>query len=260
MADNFPISSLWRYPVKGFQGEQLQNTELRAGALLPGDRQWGITAGHAATKEIDKNTWMKKAHFVQLMQYADAAHLALRFDDSDQVASLIYKDKILHTGDVSHTEIADAFCSKLQDTLQAEGVSFPGTIGLRQLQDGGFSDTKTPWISVGGTASVKDFAFATSTKPDIRRFRLNIWVETTKPFEEFNWVGKRAQLGTAIIKFEEPVGRCAAIDVDPDTAIRSNDLPATMRHIYGHEDLGVFATIEQTGQAADTDSLTLLDD
>ena len=257
------IASLWRYPVKGFQGESLTHTDLIEGALLPGDREWGFTAGHAATDAISDGCWMKKAHFLQLMSFAEAAHLSITIDtsvSSGYEAALYHKGVLIVSGDLAKDTVISAFCNSLETIMRDAGLSLPGKIGLRHLQTGGFSDTQAAWISVGGTASISDFAAATKTDPDIRRFRLNIWVDTKVPFEELGWVGKRAQLGTSIIRFMEPVGRCAAIDVHPDTAIRSDDLPGAMREYYGHADLGVFAIVEQTGKAALSDRLQLLDD
>lgn len=262
----FTIASLWRYPVKGFQGESLTHTDLLEGALLPGDREWGFTAGHTATDAISDGSWMKKAHFLQLMSFAEAAHLSIAIKASDisgssgYEAALYHKGTLIVSGDLTKDTVISAFCTSLETIMRDAGLSLRGKIGLRHLQTGGFSDTQTPWISVGGTASISDFASATKTDPDIRRFRLNIWIDTKAPFEELGWVGKRAQLGTSIIRFMEPVGRCAAIDVHPDTAIRSDDLPGAMREHYGHADLGVFAIVEQTGKAALSDRLLLLDD
>ena len=52
------------------------------------------------------------------------------------------------------------------------------------LNDGAFTDTRAPLISLGGSASLTSFGDLTETKPDSRRFRLNIIFETSQPFEE----------------------------------------------------------------------------
>ena len=71
---------------------------------------------------------------------------------------------------------------------------FEGRLGgaprLARVADGAFTDTKAPWISLGGTASVARFGEATGTRPDARRFRLNIMMETSTPFEEAALVGE----------------------------------------------------------------------
>ena len=203
---------------------------------------------------------MKKAHFLQLMSFAEAAHISMQFDGASYNAALFHKDQPIISGDLTDINVANAFCKNIETIITAAGYALPGDVALRHLDNGGFSDTETPWISIGGMASVIDFAATTKTEPDARRFRLNIWIDTKTPFEELGWIGRRAQLGTSIVRFTAPVGRCAAIDVNPDTAMRSNDMPAQMHAYYGHSDLGVFAMVEQPGKAALSDRLILLDD
>ena len=58
------------------------------------------------------------------------------------------------------------------------------------LDEGAFTDTQAPLISLGGSASLAGFADLTGTRPDSRRFRLNIIFETTTPFEEASLIGK----------------------------------------------------------------------
>ena len=259
MHGSFHIHSICRYPVKGFQGTVLDSTTLDKDCLLPGDRAWGFTSGHAKTAEVPEGEWMKKAHFLQLMRFAELANLSVKFDNDNRHATLLHKGEPVISGDMTDLAVANAFCSTLQDLLTNAGADLDGNIGLRHLQNGGFSDTQAPWISLGGTASLKHFATATVTEGHPERFRLNIWLETNTPFEELSWVGRRAQLGTALIHFMEPVGRCAAINVHPETAERAGDLPADMRAHYGHSDLGVFALVEQSGTLSNSDKLTLLD-
>ena len=82
---------------------------------------------------------------------------------------------------------------------------------------------------------------------DNRRFRLNLIIETQTPFEEFDWAGKHIFFGDVELEIIEPVGRCAAINVDPDTADASQNHLRTMRQVYGHTNLGMFARIVKKG-------------
>ena len=73
---------------------------------------------------------------------------------------------------------------------------------LTRVTDGAFTDTRAPWISLGGTASVDQFGAATGTAPDGRRFRLNIMLKTDTPFEEASLVGTEVRLGEAVLRVE----------------------------------------------------------
>ena len=124
---------------------------------------------------------------------------------------------------------------------------FQLTPRLCRLSNGGYTDTQAPWISLGGTASLADFSKVTHTSVDNRRFRLNLIIETQTPFEEFEWAGKHICIGDVELEIIEPVGRCAAINVDPDTADASQNHLRTMLQIYGHTNFGMFARIVKKG-------------
>jgi uncharacterized protein YcbX len=127
-----------------------------------------------------------------------------------------------------------------------------------RLDTQAFTDTNAPWITLGGSASIEAYATATNTYPDARRFRLNMMVKTDDAFNETSLIGKDIMIGAAQLRIVAPVGRCAAIDVDPATAKRGKDTLSIMREKFGHTDLGVFAEIISPGTIRTDDSITVL--
>ena len=67
------------------------------------------------------------------------------------------------------------------------------------------------------------------------------------------------RLGDAELRIVAPVGRCAAIDVDPETAVRGPHYLPVMEQAFGHTDLGIFAEILTGGQVNTGDDLVVLD-
>jgi uncharacterized protein YcbX len=61
------------------------------------------------------------------------------------------------------------------------------------------------------------------------------------------------------MKVVAPVGRCAAIDVDPATAIRGPHYLPLMEREFGHTDLGIFAEVTRSGLVRPGDRLKRLD-
>jgi uncharacterized protein YcbX len=128
-----------------------------------------------------------------------------------------------------------------------------------RINQGAYTDTKAPWISLGGTASVTHVAETMGHRPDSRRYRLNIMLETETPFEEADLIGHKIALGDAVLQVVAPVGRCAAIDVDPKDGVRGPHLLPRMKNAFGHTDLGIFADIIEGGTIAPGDRLRRLD-
>ena len=119
---------------------------------------------------------------------------------------------------------------------------------------------RTPRVNRRGDVpgSCPAFAAATDTRPNQHRFRLNIMLETDTAFAENDLLGKRVRLGGAELQIVAPVGRCAAIDVDPETAVRGPHYLPVMEQAFGHTDLGVFAEIISGGPVSVGDQLTII--
>jgi len=95
---------------------------------------------------------------------------------------------------------------------------------------------------------------------DVRRFRPNLVIgdtDSASPFPEHEWVGKRLQIGDAIVRLDMECPRCVM------TTHGFEDLPkdprvmrAMVRETGGN--LGAYATIETPGRVQVGDSVLLL--
>jgi len=99
---------------------------------------------------------------------------------------------------------------------------------------------------------------------DARRFRMLIELEGGRAHEEDTWIGRRVEIGEAVLFVRKPVARCAITTQDPDTGLRDLD---TLRTIIGYRglrdrdnvDFGVKGTVERPGTIRLGDRVTLLD-
>ena len=247
------ISDIWHYPVKGLGGARLERVTLQAGCLIPGDREFAITNGHVKHDQTPAGIWMKKAFFLQLMKFDVLAELDCTFDD--QVMTIRRNGETVLSVDPSDPAGVKEFETFFDGLI---GAGLDGKPRLTRITKGAYTDTNAPWISLGGTASVERFAEITDTAADARRFRLNIMLDTANPFEEAGLIGHTIRLGEAVLRVVEPVGRCAAIDVDPETAMRGLHYLPIMKQALGHTDLGIFAEITEGGQIAVGDRIEVL--
>ena len=240
------IHQLWQYPVKGFGGNQMPLAKLQQGRYFPNDRQFAISIGDEKTATASDGTWFRKAHFLQLMSHDLLAEYSCRYDDAANP-----KLELLHHGvtclSIDPAEPAD--CQRFEDFFfTLLGSKLRGKPRLMTMKHQAYSDQSTALISIASQASLDAFAQATNTKPDSRRFRINIIIDGDTPFAEEGLIGKTLRCGDALLLVKEPVGRCAAINVDPATAKRSpEDYVRFMKAHFGHSNLGIFAEVINGG-------------
>ena len=231
------LAELWRFPVKGFVGERLEEIEAVENSLLPHDRAFALTTGHPLTHEKLGEGWLAKRHFMQLLREQRCAELAFRLTDSGQSLSLYHKGKKLAEAPIKdRASLSKALYDFMPDAFTSQPI-------LSQLAQGGYSDTAAPWITLGGSASLEAFARLTGTQTSASRFRLNLILATDTEFIEQGWAGKIVTIGDVQLEIIEPVGRCGAISVNPQNSKRERDYLPEMEQAWGHTNLGMFARI-----------------
>ncbi len=249
------ILELWRFPIKGFGGSQVETTTLATEGYFPYDRYFAISLGGQKIANARSGAWFPKAHFLQLMSHKDLAEYNCRYlnDGATQVLELFYRGRrcisINPDSDDGRRQFEDFIFGNFSNHLR-------GQPRLMQMKDQAYSDQSTPFISIASNASLDTFADATGTAPSNRRFRINIIVNAHKAFAEADMIGQTFHCGKALMVIQKPVGRCAAINVDPKTALRSEkDYVQLMREKFGHSNLGVFAKVIKGGKVKVGDEL-----
>jgi uncharacterized protein YcbX len=62
-------------------------------------------------------------------------------------------------------------------------------------------------------------------------------------------------IGSTRLKVVKRIVRCAATNVDPDTAARDLTIPKTLLQTYGHADCGVYAEVITGGTISAGDAI-----
>ena len=252
------ILELWRFPIKGFGGSQIATAQLATGGYFPYDRHFAISIGGQKIATARSGEWFPKAHFLQLMSHKDLAEYSCQYltDGAKPVLEL------LHQGRLCISIHPDSFDGRRQfeDFIFNNFAShLRGQPRLMQMKDQAYSDQSTAFISIASNASLNIFADATGTAYSNRRFRINMIIDADRAFAEADMIGQTFQCGKALMMIQKPVGRCAAINVDPKTALRSDkDYVRLMREKFGHSNLGVFAKIIKGGEVKVGDELRLI--
>ncbi len=242
------ILELWRYPIKGIGGSQANSATLAPDDYFPNDRHFAISIGDEKIDGAKPGAWFQKAHFLQLMSHEVLAEYICdyRTDGAEPALELFHRGRsclLINPGSDNGRRLFENFI------VNNFGKYLRGQPRLMQRKDQAYTDQSTALISIASNASIATFADATGTNPDSRRFRINIIIDTNKAFAEADMIGKTFHCGHALLSVQKPVGRCAAINVDPETANRhDHDYVRFMKAEFGHSNLGVFAKVIKGGE------------
>lgn len=249
------LTHIYRYPVKGLNCESLTTTTLTPGEGLKHDRRFAIALG---TTEFDPASpqWLSKTNFLMLMRNAGLARLDARFDsdfDSDSDSDSDSGTSVLTLRRGDH-EVARGDLSTIEGRGEIEAF-FAATMGdetggaPRILEAPGhmFSDTPPKVVSIIGLASLRDLETSVGSPVDHRRFRANLYFDGGVPWRELSWPGKEITIGGARLKVIACTDRCAATNVNPDTAERDLNIPKSLMKGFGHVNMGVYAEVLEGG-------------
>lgn len=248
------ITHIYRYPVKGLSPEALDAVDLAADDYLPGDRRFAVALGSTPVSGGHHMEWMPKRNFLALVKNEKLATLDSTFDQTTGVLTLSRQGRRLTRGKITdrigRTLIEEFFTAYMKDETR-------GHPRLVEANPGGrLTDQPKPVVSVINLASIRDLERVVKAPVDHRRFRANIYIDGVEPWSEFNWVGKTIALGSAEAEVVERIDRCAAVNVNPDTAERDLNIVKFLQAGFGHIDMGVFVRVTKPGRIAVGESLS----
>lgn len=249
------VEHLYRYPVKGLTAEALEEVTLSPGQCLPHDRRFALAQGDAPLDPAAP-AWLPKFHFGCLMKNARLALLHSAFDPRTGQLAIRPPDGPPLLGDTrseaGRAEIA-AFLARFL------GPEARGTPRFVEGQGHNFTDHAAKAVSIIGLSSLQALEAVAGQPLDPLRFRANVYVSGGLPWAEFSLVGQEIQLGSARLRVFKRIVRCAATEVNPETAARDANPPRDLRARFGHADLGVYAEVLEGGRVAVGDALEPLE-
>jgi uncharacterized protein YcbX len=89
------------------------------------------------------------------------------------------------------------------------------------------------------------------------RFRANLYVRGWPAWHEFDLLKQTLAVGDARLRVLQRIGRCPAINVDPDTAIRDLDIKDTLQQHFDHRDCGIYAEVIAGGSISEGDTVRM---
>jgi uncharacterized protein YcbX len=245
------VASLYRYPVKGLTPEPLPRTNLSPGQTLKADRRYAIENGPSGFNPAAP-AWLAKPHFLMLMRDEWLAGLHTHFDDASNVLTIRHNGKVTAQGDLETAE-GRAAIEGFFSTVFAGQIKGPPKV----LSSPGhsFSDVARKVVSIINLASVRAIEDMVSAPVHPLRFRANLYVEGWPAWSEFDLLERTLAIGEARLKVVKRIVRCAAVNVDPDTAERDLAIPKALQRRLGHGDCGIYAEVIEGGSIAVGDAV-----
>jgi uncharacterized protein YcbX len=245
------IASLYRYPVKGLSPQSLPRVALGMGQTLPADRRYAIENGPSGFDPAAP-AWLPKSHYLMLMRNERLAGLQTHFDDDTHLLTIRERGQMAVRGDLETPEGRAAIETYFAANFASELRGPP-----RILSGGGhsFSDVAKKVVSIINLGSVAAIENMVGLPVHPLRFRANLYVSGWPAWHEFDLLDRTLAIGEVRLRVVKRIVRCAAINVDPESAVRDLDIPPTLMRRLGHADCGVYAEVIAGGNIAVGDAI-----
>jgi len=248
------ITQIYRYPFKGMSPEALRRVSLEVAQPIHLDRSFALAHGTTQFNPAAPQH-LPKTEFLMLMKNEKLAALTTVYDDSTGRFHIYQQGQEVAQGDLQEVEgqqaIEQFFVNYLGDEIR-------GQPKIVQAPEFMFSDVKEKVLSCINLASIRELEQVLGVTVDPLRFRANVYFDGLPAWQELEWVNREFMLGTAKMRVLKGIERCAATNVNPQTAVRDLSIPATLMNTYGHRQLGIYAQVIGAGEMAVGDHLNLI--
>jgi len=230
MTDVGRVAALWRYPVKSMGAEPLAEIEVSWHGFA-GDRRWAFVRDGL---ERSGFPWLTIRERSNLCHYLPSFVDPSKPDASRSVVRTPSGDEL----DVSDPALAAELGEGVRVIKQNRGVFDAAPLSLISTQ------------------SVAALGALAGDELDPLRFRPNLLVEASEPFEEETWVGSVLRVGGMRMRVDRQDERCVVVTVDPVTSERN---PAVLRAIAQQRDncAGVYGSPVSPGLVTVGDPVVL---
>jgi len=288
------IKEIWRYPVKSLGGGILESVNVHEHGIA-GDRGWALVDGETgdicsakkfpkllnlmATYDSDPNSEVVYGDRIPSVSihFPDGRECVSADNQAAAISEFAGRPLKLHTleppENLDHYRMSEPLSEA--EFMRALNVK-PGEDGPDLSEfDPGIIQTLMEYNSPPGnyydvsplhlltTAALEHMSAESGEIFDRRRFRPNLFVETLPSIEgiaEFDWVGRRLQIGNVLLKVESRTIRCSMPSREQaNFGLVQNGKISKALYLNTNRYLGVNLTVVQTGLLRAGDEVELVD-
>jgi len=245
-----PLTYIWRHPIKSHGVESLKTVMLTAGETMPWDRAWAVV--HELS-QVDGSNWVPCSNFSRGAKVPALMAIKAALHEGNNTITLTHPDRPEITFNPD-TE-SDTFLNWVRPIMPTDRTA---SARLVKAAERGMTDTDFPSISLINRASNQAVGTALGADLSPLRWRGNLWFDGLKPWEEFDWVGKRIRIGAAEFDVKERIVRCMATTANPTTGKRDADTLGALQNNWSHKQFGVYGVVVTSGQINLGDEIEVL--
>ena len=244
------LSLITRHPIKSHGREDLASVRLLAGEALPWDRFWAVA--HEAAKL--REGWSPCVNFARGAKAPALMAITCRLDEAARIVTLHHPERGSLAFRPDATEDLPAFLDWVTPLNPAERAQPQKIVTAGR----GMTDSSWPSVSLLSLSSLAELSARMGLDLSPHRFRGNLWVEGWAPWAEWGMLGRRLQIGAAVLEIRERITRCKSTTVDVETGQPRGDTLSSLQTLYGHQDFGLYAEVVTPGEIALGQEVTLL--
>lgn len=233
------LAQIRRYPIKAIGREALERVTLTAGGWLPCDRVWAVA--HERSK-LEGDGWLHKVNFLRGVTDPSLMAAASSYDEAAGIMTVDHPS----AGQVAFDPDNDPepFLDWVNGIWSAD---LPAPTALHRAKNVHLTDVPDPWISIASLSSNRALGQRMGQELSPDRWRANLWIDGTAPWEEKEWSGKTLRIGEVTLKVAREITRCKATMANPETGRRDADTLGALADL-GHQEFGLYAEVVEGGQ------------
>ena len=233
------LAHIFRHPIKGIGSESCETIRLRPESGVEGDRAWALLNEAAE----DTDDWQPRRNFLHVASGPPLA--AIRATTTKNGILLSHPDR--DPKEIKPDTDGAVLTNWIGDLWPAER---PSPARLVKAPPQGMTDVPFASVSIGNLSSLKCLSRKVGFDVDMRRFRINLWLDGLAPWEEIDLLKGDLRLGSATLSPVEPIESCRAPDANPVSGQRDIGMLGLLSDEWDTRDFGVYFKVSQAGEVA----------
>lgn len=232
------IYKLYFSPFKSLSFFNTKNLTVKKNTGIKNDRIFAFTRLIEKDESINYEKYPEKRNLNFFLTLKNSPFLyKYNFELRGNELSLLLNNKLIKKISMGNKDNYEIFSKELKDREKL----ITKTPYLIYNEHYPFFDTMTNnSISLINLSSVEDFEKKVGRKIEHERFRANIYIKNLNSWIEFSWINKEILIGDCLFMVVKKISRCSATNLIPNSLVADINLPAQLRDIYGHSNMGIY--------------------